>query len=310
MDYKPQDPVYDWMDFDKLPAMGHSLVYNGDFALGDNFRDLVPDWESRPKDSDPKYREPFPVRINFILLLTCTDGWLDVQLNLQDFHLVKGDFLIASPGDVCVFKQASPDESLEMFTIAIGNKDYLDMRQREMAIDLRTVLTSCRVFHLKEEDLLAFQSFYRMMGRKLQDASFGHKADLIRSYLSLMAVYARQWLDEDSRSKPAQSRQEALFQQFMEELSRHFREEHDVAFYADKLCITPKYLSQLVHQVSGKFASEWIREHILLEAKALLRADNHTILQISERLNFPNPSFFSQFFKRYTGLTPKQYRNQ
>ena len=79
-------------------------------------------------------------------------------------------------------------------------------------------------------------------------------------------------------------------------------------FYADKLCLTPKYMSTIIRQTSGKTAGNWIDDYVLLEAKALLKSTNMTIQQISDELNFPSQSFFGKYFKRLTGVSPKEYK--
>lgn len=101
---------------------------------------------------------------------------------------------------------------------------------------------------------------------------------------------------------------EEYFCRFMQVLSQSYKAERRVEFYASKLCITPKYLSALIKEVSGKRPSEWIEELVMLEAKSLLRYSKITIQEIAYQLNFPNSSFFGKYFKRYTGLSPKNYR--
>ena len=81
-------------------------------------------------------------------------------------------------------------------------------------------------------------------------------------------------------------------------------------FYADKLCLTPKYLSSVIHEVSGKFAGEWIDDHVVTLAKSLLTSSMKTIQEISYDLNFTTPSSFTKYFKRITGDTPREYRNR
>ena len=79
-------------------------------------------------------------------------------------------------------------------------------------------------------------------------------------------------------------------------------------FYADKMCLTPKYLSKVIKEKSSKSASEWIDNYVTLEARALLKSTNMTIRQISDELNFPSQSFFGKYFKRHQGMSPKEYR--
>jgi AraC-like DNA-binding protein len=100
-----------------------------------------------------------------------------------------------------------------------------------------------------------------------------------------------------------------IVDRFMELVQEHYREERLIGFYADKLCITPKYLSKLVKENTGRSAGDWIESHVILEARAMLQSSDMTIQQISAALNFPNQSFFGKYFKRVTGMSPKQYRN-
>ncbi|KAA5414161.1 AraC family transcriptional regulator [Bacteroides cellulosilyticus] len=83
-----------------------------------------------------------------------------------------------------------------------------------------------------------------------------------------------------------------------------------VLYYADRLHLSAGYLSTIIKRVSGKTAAEWIDDYVTLEAKALLKSTNLTIQQISDELNFPSQSFFGKYFKRITGLSPKEYREK
>ena len=106
------------------------------------------------------------------------------------------------------------------------------------------------------------------------------------------------------------TRQGALCQEFLALVEKHAIEHRDMGFYADKLCITPKYLSVVIKKISGYSPAEWLNRKVILYAKTLLTNSDMTVQQISAELHFPNPSFFGQYFKRHEGITPKQYRNQ
>ena len=81
-------------------------------------------------------------------------------------------------------------------------------------------------------------------------------------------------------------------------------------FYAEKLFVTPKHLSAVLKEISGKTAGEWIDHRVILEAKLLLRTTGMNIQEISVALNFSNQSFFGKYFKHLTGLSPREYRNR
>lgn len=104
------------------------------------------------------------------------------------------------------------------------------------------------------------------------------------------------------------SRKETLTIEFLELLAVHFHKERSVSFYADKLNVTARHLSHTVKAVFDKTAGEMIDEMVLTEAKNLLKNPQHNIAQISEALNFSNPSFFGKFFKKQTGKSPSDYR--
>ena len=82
-----------------------------------------------------------------------------------------------------------------------------------------------------------------------------------------------------------------------------------MAFYADQLCLSPKYLSRLIKEVSGKSAPEWIDAYVMLEAKHLLKYTDISIKEIVFKLNFSNQTVFYKYFKAHTGMTPTEYRN-
>lgn len=82
-----------------------------------------------------------------------------------------------------------------------------------------------------------------------------------------------------------------------------------MGFYAEKLHITPKYLSTVIKQNTGKSVNDWIDDYVILEAKALLKSSRMTIQQISDELNFVDQSAFGKYFKRIEGMSPKDYKN-
>jgi AraC-like DNA-binding protein len=104
------------------------------------------------------------------------------------------------------------------------------------------------------------------------------------------------------------AKQNECVERFLELAEKHFKTERQVGFYAEKLHITPKYLSQIIKANTGKSANDWIDDYVMLEAKALLKSSKLTIQQISDELNFADQSIFGKYFKRLEGVSPKEYR--
>ena len=102
--------------------------------------------------------------------------------------------------------------------------------------------------------------------------------------------------------------QQELCERFIDLVSDNFKEHRDIGFYADKLCITNKYLSTLLKQETGMTALEWIERNVVLYAKSCLSSTSMTVQQISDELDFPSQSVFGKYFKRVEGVSPKAYR--
>ena len=105
-------------------------------------------------------------------------------------------------------------------------------------------------------------------------------------------------------------REKLLFNKFLDILQNEQQKRHQVNYYAERLCITPKYLSTISRNVSGKSPMRWITDSVMEDCYQLLRNTDLTVKEISARLGFPNSSFFGQYFREQAGVTPVSYRNQ
>lgn len=103
-------------------------------------------------------------------------------------------------------------------------------------------------------------------------------------------------------------RKAELTSRFLNLLADHFKNEKKVQYYASALYITPRHLSQVVKQVTGKTAGELIDEMVIREAKVLLTGHILNVSEVAELLSFSNSSFFGKYFKKYTGTSPSAYR--
>ena len=124
-------------------------------------------------------------------------------------------------------------------------------------------------------------------------------------YLELFKAYQKEATLMTDRKD---IRKEELANKFFGLIMKHFKENKDVAFYADKLCITSKYLTMVIKETSGKSAKDWIVEYVILEIKTLLKNTNMNIQEIAIRTNFANQSSLGRFFRKHTGMSLSQYR--
>ena len=104
-------------------------------------------------------------------------------------------------------------------------------------------------------------------------------------------------------------REREIFEQFVALVNTHCKEQRQLSFYADRLCLTERYLGTAIRQASGTTAKEWIDRATVMTAKVMLRHTRLSVSQISDSLHFANDSFFCKFFKRVASMTPGEYRN-
>ncbi|QGK73712.1 helix-turn-helix domain-containing protein [Flavobacterium sp. SLB02] len=161
------------------------------------------------------------------------------------------------------------------------------------------------VFHLEKKNKVKFEQIFSLLRQSIEHNN-DNQPSILRAYLYIL-IYE---LDAIKQTNINGSKQNPLFEKFKEMLSRDFLSQRSVQYYADILNVTRKYLSEVIKNNSGKTASDWIEEIVILEAKILLQNKDLTINQISDTLNFPNQSGFGRFFKKCEGISPLEYRRK
>ena len=137
------------------------------------------------------------------------------------------------------------------------------------------------------------------------------KQEITESFLrTLLLMVCEQLLNKDTNGEEDQStdRDKVLFNQFLTLVEKEQQKRHQVAYYAEKLYISPKYLSTVCTRVSGKSPMRWITDSVMEQCYTMLKTTSLSVKEISNRLGFPNPSFFGQYFRDEAGMTPMEYR--
>lgn len=150
-----------------------------------------------------------------------------------------------------------------------------------------------------------FEGIFSLIKEVSEDQS-KHQASILRSYLYIL-IYE---IDGIQKEKIPTEVQNALYEKFKELLFKDFLNFRTVQHYADELNVSRKYLSEVIKKHSGKTASDWISEMVILEAKVLLQNKKMSINQISDLLHFSDQSVFGRFFKNYEGISPLEYRKK
>ena len=290
------------LQMDKIPSSSGVLRLEGLATLDDNFgKGAVEDssWVSIGPG------EPF--KPNFLFILFCKSGKLRFQINLKEFTLSANDILLCYPGMIIDGLQVTRD--MRVGLIAFDHDEFFrDSFCQSMTVIRRNMVVP-QLLHVSEKQMSMVTTAYGMMRSILQQDGFGFKRDAIAGSLVIIGSMLAQWITQarPENRNPAKSRDESLFISFLSEVQAHCSEERKISYYADKFCISPKYFAKLIYNVSGRHATEWIRDYVIQEAKSMLRAGSYTVQQVSDAMNFPNSSFFGKYFKAAVGVSPRRY---
>lgn len=246
-----------------------------------------------------------PYRLTEGRVLFMHAGCIRVRANLIELTLKPHQLIVASPGTILQIIEISKDCELEMFAFTNG---LMEGWQKEVL--LQTFLQGRLYVQLdlpaKEEKRIA--AFFDLLWDIVHDKPFPR--DMVRSLISALFhqinIYRMREISEESGRL---TRQEEVFNRFLSLVNKYAIHERSVVFYADRLYLTPRYLSTLIKQTSDRTVMDWVNEAVVQEAKLLLRHSDKLVYQIADELNFPNASFFCKYFRRLTGKTPHEYRH-
>lgn len=248
-----------------------------------------------------------PYKNDLTVVCLCCKGSISGHINLTHFFLSSSHLLILLPEQIIEYKEISKDFCGYFI---IMSRKFFDKINLPTSIDAFLSVRSEPCFLLNERSEKALLNYYNMLHEVLnvEDKDFNRLA--VINHLTIAFFYGLGFFIHKLKSDVHKTRNEIIVDDFLRLVQHNFKRERSIAFYADRMCVSIKYLSRVVSQCSGKTAGKWIDDFIILEAKMMLQSTNFTALQISEELNFPSQSFFGKYFKRAIGLSPLEYRRK
>ena len=239
-------------------------------------------------------------------IFICLKGKGYVTINEHKYQLSPRTMCIAFPGTI--IQEFKREEGFESYTLRIDTEFLRDINFPS-ASTIHMMMRDNPCMTLSQEQLDSILQVCHLMHERDKRTEHPFHDQINAQLLTLLCfelagVYAN---DMPVKREPC-SRQEVIFRKFLSLLATDITISREVQYYADKLCITPKYLTIVTRQMSDRSAATWITHSVIINAKALLSTTQLTVQQVSSRLNFPNPSFFGQYFLRHTGMTPKEFR--
>ena len=252
----------------------------------------------------------YPCRIDAIIMIVCARGEVSFSSHMSDYTLKANQFFLSSAS---VFQFHTMADS-EFYMLAF-NSDFLSI----MNVDLRFVTrivsqlrANAKISPLNEGSMMGITRVFDTLFIEYSNNNLSEYMESSLRHLFCAMIYRMcdVLLDSNVQLPTAgvKERSSEYFEKLMTLLSEHYRDQRNVEFYAEKMHISSKHLSRVIRNYTGKSVHQWIDEFVALEIKNRLKYSNMSIQQISYSLNFPNPSFMGQYFKRITGMTPGEYK--
>ena len=259
----------------------------------------------------------YPVRLDgyVIFFLKKGDGSFQLGFNLDTYEIHERSLLITAPGNIIRLSAYDENKIADSELIfALFSKDFVSNIHvdfdKTLQAAVRFLESPCLTLNAEQLDIA---SDYFTLARKIIHSQMDNKREIISSLLTSITYLAvNLWRNDIASAKERQDmsslRVNQTYEQFIALVSQHHNKERGMAFYADKMHITPKYLSKIIKQASGRSGPDWIDSFVVLEAKNLLKYTDKPVKEIVWQLNFSTPSVFNKFFKKHTNLTPSEYR--
>jgi AraC-like DNA-binding protein len=281
-------------DFKKATKWSEGKFIENDIILLDNFKKI-----QFPKDSR---------RMSFILMGLCTNGQVEYNMDTKKQVLKPGQVILVSERHVIDGYNASPDFEGICFMISVPFYNEI-MRNVSDVSAMYLFAHNHPIFELEPHDQQTFKDYFQVVKSKIVENDNRFRRDLVRTLILAMfydlsnVIYRFHQIQEGRIT-----RADIIFTQFIKLVEENCRTERRVSWYAHELCITPKYLSEMVKHVSKRTPNSWIDAYVTLELRVILKNSTKSIKEIAKEMNFPNQSFLGKYFKEHVGMSPSKFR--
>lgn len=252
----------------------------------------------------------FKHQFDGLIIAYCLKGKMTVRINFTTYEINTGAIIVVLPQLIIDPVSVSSDFQIVSIVMSLDFisafpilRDFITNNEMRW----RPVISSSEQENNSVEEFIFFLKKYYLNKTEnpnskktvLQYLIFG----LITTISSFYATLSKQ-------HGIIRNRKDEIIDDFYLLISQHASKERSVSFYADKLHLSPQYLTTLVKHQTGKSIIQWIEHVVIMHAKSLLKSTSLSIKEISHELNFGDISLFCRYFKRCTGLTPNAFRNQ
>lgn len=260
-------------------------------------------------DTDLRYFEEHSCRTEGGAILFCCRGSATVTVDQLRDRVTRDTLLLLLPGSILHLNERTDDFRVRFCAFSL--KLFSEAAYR-LDPSFFHILHEHAIIRLPDRIIEGVRNWFQMASYTYRDRGNIFRNTIIRNRLQnvlLEAFDKTQRFAPDVHSQTGTTRQADLFQRFVALVHEHCTEQREVAFYADRLCISTRYLSTIIRSVAHSTAKEFIDRSVVLEIKMLLGSTELSVQEIAYRLHFPDQSYLGRFFKKHTGVSPTEFRN-
>lgn len=246
-----------------------------------------------------------PYKIDKVTQIVVTQGSFSCIADLCNYSLQAPALVMLLPGQIIESLQV--DSDFAGFGLMMS-EDFTNSMELPVSLQERLFIKSTQFYAVSPEIVEALVSCYKHVSSVMRQPNHPYKEEIIKHLFSAYYYGLGYYLHGFQTTATAMSLQQKTCDRFVSLVSTHFKEHRDISFYADRLCVSNKYLSSLLKQETGITALEWIEKYVVMCAKNCLSSTAMTVQQISDELNFSTQSVFGKYFKRVEGVSPMTYR--
>lgn len=239
----------------------------------------------------------------------CRKGWAHATIDLKDYEIVENTQVVLLPGTIIRINGCSSDFTASFF--GFPKEMFMEACMRFEPIFFRFIKEQpCYV--LPQENTGAINGLIRATTAIYNDRENRFRNQIAKNHLQsfMLDIYDKCYRYFGKHKIEGGTRQDEIFKSFVSLVHEHCASQREVSFYADKLCISTKYLTGICRAVTGDSAKKIIDDFAILEIKVLLQSTELTVQEIADRLVFPDQSYLGRYFKRHEGMSPKEYQSK
>ena len=246
------------------------------------------------------------LKTSMVTIAVCFKGRMQLDINDYPYQVKPNDILVCPPNAYIKDAWLSPD--FECDILCLSTRVVTDFIPENRLWNKINILSANPIIHVDNEALQIFELCMKMLKKKLQASVSQYKKEIVYSIVKTCLLELLENIQVNENGREEFSRKEILFKDFIKLLLSVEVKPRFLTWYSDKLFVSPKHLSTVCKEVSGKTAVTWINEYMINDIKHLLLNSDKSIKEISDYYNFPNCSFFGKYVKGHTGYSPGEYR--